>query len=99
MHDCAGSEFKSPMPEHLLPDPGPSPDDALDQIEIAAQLRLLLRSHVCPETRVMLAYVRGIGALAEAAEDHLARLHEIARTRLRGLAEGLKRLGRMGDPA
>ncbi|MGD1030062.1 MAG: hypothetical protein ABSA05_02885 [Opitutaceae bacterium] len=99
MHDCAGSEFKSPTPEHLLPDPGPSPDDALDQIEIAAQLRSLLRSHVCPETRVMLAYVRGIGALAEAAEDHLARLHEIARTRLRRLAEGLRRLGPMGDPA
>jgi hypothetical protein len=99
MNDRAGSEHKSPVPEHLLRDPGPNPDDALDQDEIAAQLRSLFRTHVCPETRLMLAYLRGIGALSEAAEDHLARLHEIARTRLRKLAEGLRRFGRLGDPA
>jgi DNA-directed RNA polymerase sigma subunit (sigma70/sigma32) len=93
MHDRAGSEFKSPIPEHLLHDPSPNPDEALDQDEIATQLRALLRTHVCPETRVMLAYTRGIGALSEAAEDHLAHLHKIARTRLRKLAEGLRRLG------
>jgi hypothetical protein len=97
MHECAGSEAASPAIEHLLQDPGPEPDDALDQDETAAQVRALFRTHVCPETRVMLAYLRGIGALQEAAEDHLARLHETARTRLHKLAEGIRRMGRLAD--
>jgi len=99
MHDCTGSESGSATMENLLRDPGPEPDDALEQDETAAQLRTLLRTHVCPETRVMLAHLRGIGELSEAAEDHLARLRGIARTRLRKLADGIRRLGRLGDPA
>jgi DNA-directed RNA polymerase specialized sigma subunit len=90
MHDCAGSEHGSCTFEHLLLDPGPEPYDALDQRETAAQLKSLLRAHVCPETRIMLAYVRGIGALSEAAQDHLDQLRESARTRLGKLAEGLR---------
>jgi hypothetical protein len=95
MHERADSESASPAIEHLLQDPGPEPDDALDQDETAAQLRSLFRTHVSPETRVMLAYLRGVGALPEAAGDHLARLHEIARTRLRRLAEGVRRAERL----
>jgi len=97
MHECADSEFAPPAIERLLQDPGPEPDDALDQDETAARLKTLFRTHVCPETRVMLAYLRGIGTLSEAAEDHLARLHEIARTRSHKLAEGIRRMGRLAD--
>ena len=99
MHNCASSEYGSTAVEHLLRDPGPDPDDALDEHETAAQLRQLLRAHVRPETRVMLAYLHGIGALSEAAGDHLASLREIARTRLRKLTEGLMRPGGLGRPA
>ncbi len=78
----AGGGPDSPTVEHLLCDPAPDPVSILDEREIGECQRALLRRCASPATRVMLAYTRGIGGLAEAAEDYLAEMGETARQRL-----------------
>jgi DNA-directed RNA polymerase specialized sigma subunit len=91
LYDGAETSFASDHPALLLCDPAPEPAEALDEREIAAQLRLLLKKHVGAEARVMLAYSRGVGSLSEAAEDHLAHLAKSASAHLRQLSEGIRR--------
>lgn len=79
-----------------LCDPGPKPDCVAEEADVAAQLETLLRSRVAPATRVMLAYTRCLGSLADAAEDYLEELHLLARERLRSrplASEGLSPSG------
>lgn len=64
--------------EDFLNDPAPAPAAALEEAEIGDTLRALYRTRAAPAVRVMLAYTRGIGCLAEAAEDYLADLQEAA---------------------
>jgi DNA-directed RNA polymerase specialized sigma subunit len=64
--------------EDFLNDPSPPPATALEEAEINHSLRDLYRTRAAPAVRVMLAYTRGIGCLAEAAEDYLADLQETA---------------------
>jgi DNA-directed RNA polymerase specialized sigma subunit len=77
-----------------LCDPGPSPDLLVEEAEIAAGLQAILRSRTDPETRVILAYARSVGNLAEAVEEHLAALHSKIRTRLRAASRGSERADR-----
>jgi len=78
-----GPESESFTLEHTLRDPGPEPPALLDDGELAGQLRHLLRTHVSPAARVVLAYTGAIGSLADAAEDYLAHLHQQNAERLR----------------
>jgi hypothetical protein len=68
--------------EHFLCDPAPGPATALEEAEVAGQLVSLLRACAPPAVRVMLAYVRSIGSLADAAGDYLADLHGLALDRV-----------------
>lgn len=83
LHAPVGGEPDAVPLEQLLHDPAPEPDAVLEQAEIAAHLGGMLRSRLSPETRVILAYSKSIGTLAEAAEDYLAQQHQQARERLR----------------
>ncbi len=76
------SESDRAARDYRLCDPAPEPDAHLEEVEIAARLHSLLRAQAEPATRVMLAYARCVGTLAEAAEDYLLSLHELARARL-----------------
>jgi DNA-directed RNA polymerase specialized sigma subunit len=78
-----GVESESFTLEHTLRDPGPQPSDLLDYGELAGQLHTLLRAHLSPEARVVLAYTGGLGSLADAAEDYLAHLQQRGGERLR----------------
>jgi len=69
--------------EYFLCDPAPSPDAVLEDSETASQLRSLLRSSAHPATGVMLAYSRSVGALADAAEEYLKSLQDLALERIR----------------
>jgi DNA-directed RNA polymerase specialized sigma subunit len=65
-----------PVPgERCLRDPGPGPDATLEEAEAASHLEAILRETAPPSTRVMLAYMRRLGSLPEAAADYLAGLH------------------------
>ena len=68
--------------DHCLCDPAPGPVAALEEAEIAGQLVSLLRASAPPAIRVMLAYLRNVGSLADAAGDYLAHLHETAMERI-----------------
>ena len=78
-----GPDSESFTLEHTLRDPGPEPAALLDDGELAGQLRALLRTHLSPAARVVLAYTGAIGSLADAAEDYLAHLHQQGGERLR----------------
>ena len=84
LHGAEGPGAEPPAMELRLCDPAPEPDDHMEQAEIAARLHAMLRAHAGPATRVMLAFSHGIGGLAEAAEDYLAFLEEMALERLAG---------------
>jgi DNA-directed RNA polymerase specialized sigma subunit len=84
LHGSSSASPEAPAMELRLCDPAPEPADLLEQAEIADRLRLLLRAQAGPAARLMLAYVHGVGPLADAAEDYLASLQEIARARLAG---------------
>jgi DNA-directed RNA polymerase sigma subunit (sigma70/sigma32) len=79
-----GSEPGSGTIEQLLCDPAPASGAVMDQSETLERFGELLRASVNPATRVMLAYVHGIGPLTEAAEDYLAQLHHMAVKQLHG---------------
>ncbi len=85
----AGPE--APAMELRLCDPAPEPADLLEQAEIAERLRDLLHAQAGPAARLMLAYVHGVGPLADAAEDYLASLQDLARTRLAASGDVLRR--------
>jgi hypothetical protein len=68
--------------EHYLCDPEPGPAMALEEAEVAVQLTSLLRASAPPAIRVMLAYGRSVGSLADAAVDYLTQLHELAMDRI-----------------
>lgn len=72
--------------EHFLCDPAPGPAAVLEEAEIAGQLISLLRATAPPAIRVMLAYARSVGSLADAAGDYLTHLHELAMDRIRPLS-------------
>jgi hypothetical protein len=78
-----GAEGEGFTLEHTLRDPAPEPAALLDDGDLAAQFRALLRAHVTPAARVILAYTGAIGSLAEAAEDYLAHQAERGQERLR----------------
>jgi hypothetical protein len=81
LHGLDGGDGASPdttVIEDFLNDPAPAPAAALEEAEIGDTLRALYRTRAAPAVRVMLAYTRGIGCLAEAAEDYLADLQESA---------------------
>jgi DNA-directed RNA polymerase specialized sigma subunit len=84
LHGSGTAGPEAPAMELRLCDPAPEPADRLEQAEIADRLRLLLRAQAGPAARLMLAYVHGVGPLADAAEDYLASLQDLARTRLAG---------------
>ncbi len=52
-------------------DPAHAPDAALEESEAAASLEEFYRARTESSTRLMLAYARGVGDLAEAAADYL----------------------------
>jgi hypothetical protein len=79
-----GSEPGSGTIEQLLCDPAPVSGAALDQTETLERFGELLRACIGPATRVMLAYAHGIGPLAEAAEDYLVQLEQMAVKQLQG---------------
>ena len=82
-----GSEPGSGTIEQLLCDPAPvsGAGRRLDQTETLERFGIeLLRACIGPATRVMLAYAHGIGPLAEAAEDYLAQLQQMAVKQLQG---------------
>jgi hypothetical protein len=79
----ANDRQEAPEFEFFLCDPAPSPDAVLEDAETATHLRTLLRTSAQPETGVMLAYARCVGALAEAAEDYLSSLEDLALNRIR----------------
>jgi DNA-directed RNA polymerase specialized sigma subunit len=83
LHSPAGDRAESPDVEYFLCDPAPSPDAVLEDSETASQLRSLLRSSAHPATGVMLAYSRSVGALADAAEEYLKSLQDLALERIR----------------
>ncbi len=78
---------------HHLCDPGPGPAGALEEAEIAGQLTALLRANVAPATRVMLATMRNVGSLSEAARDYLDQVHDRIMERIRPMD-----LPRFSDP-
>jgi hypothetical protein len=82
LHAPAGPEPQAVAMEHCLCDPAPAPAAILEGNETADRLRLILHHHATPATRVMLAYARSVGALADAAEEYLAGLQETALARL-----------------
>jgi hypothetical protein len=83
--------------ELVLCDPAPEPAAEIERAEIAERLRRLVAAQAAPDTRLMLAYAHGVGILADAAEDCLAALHELARARLAGSApEGVKAISSRG---
>jgi len=84
LHGPGSADPEAPIMELRLCDPAPEPDDRLEQAEIADRLLLLLHAQAGPATRLMLAYSHGVGALADAAEDYLASLQELALARLAG---------------
>ena len=73
----------APMLEHFLCDPAPDPASALEEAETARFVATVLRDAAPPSTRLMLAYSRSVGSLADAAEDYLQHLHELALERVR----------------
>jgi len=79
----ANDREEAPGFEFFLCDPAPTPDTVLEDAETASHLRALLRTSAEPETGVMLAYARSVGALAEAAEDYLSSLHNLTLDRIR----------------
>jgi DNA-directed RNA polymerase specialized sigma subunit len=82
LHAPSGPEPDAMAMENCLCDPAPEPDAVLEEAEITDRLGGLLQTHAEPATRVMLAYTRSIGCLAEATEDYLAELHEVILDRL-----------------
>jgi hypothetical protein len=84
LHGPEGAGPEAPAMELRLCDPAPEPDDLLEQGEIAARLRHLLRGQASPAIRLMLAYLHAVGSLADAAEEHLAHLEDLGRARLAG---------------
>ncbi len=68
--------------EQMLGDPCPGPAEALDEADALRGLNAMVRAGAAPATRIMLAYTRGLGLLAEAAQDYLAELHGQVRARL-----------------
>jgi len=84
LHGSANAGSEAPAMELRLCDPAPEPADLLEQAEIAEHLRELLHAQAGPAARLMLAYVHGVGPLADAAEDYLASLQDLARSRLAG---------------
>jgi len=82
----AGYGEDAPTLEHFIRDPAPDPAAAMEESETAGLIGSLVRAHAAPATRVMLAYVRSVGSLADAAEDYLNHLHEQALERIRPLA-------------
>jgi hypothetical protein len=87
------------FPESCLCDPGPGPAGTLEEAEIAAQLTALLRRSAPPATRVMLAYLRRVGSLPDAAEDYLAGLHQLVAERVGPLARFLPTTSRAFETA
>lgn len=73
--------------EFLLADPAPAPGTELEDEEVAARIDSWLRRCFPPATRVMLAYSHDLGRLPQAAEEYLTHLREIARERLRFVAD------------
>lgn len=71
----------------LLNEPAPDAWGEAEEDELRLRVRLWLKRSVPPATRLMLAAVHSIGPLPEAAGDYLEHLCEIARDRLRDLAE------------
>jgi DNA-directed RNA polymerase specialized sigma subunit len=71
--------------DNTLCDPAPGPAAALEEAEIAGQIAALLRSNVEPATRVMLATMRNVGSLGEAARDYLDQVHDRVMDRIRPL--------------
>lgn len=72
----------SPL-ENCLRDPAPPPHQAAERAEIGERLQALLRARTAPATRVMLAYLYGLGSLPSHAQDFLQDLE----------AQALRRLG------
>lgn len=71
--DEHGGEKKGDFDE-LLAASAPEPDEVVEDVEIAAYLRDVLRKQLDPARRVMLSYVETIGSLTDAAADYLADL-------------------------
>jgi DNA-directed RNA polymerase specialized sigma subunit len=91
LHGPEGAAGEAPAMELVLCDPAPEPAAEIERAEIAERLRLLVAAHAAPDARLMLAYAHGVGVLADAAEDYLAALLDLARARLAGAAsEGVK---------
>ena len=84
-----GYREDAPTLEHFLCDPGPDPATALEESETASLITSLIRTNAPPATRLMLAYVRRVGSLADAAEDYLNHLHEQTLERVRPLSQSL----------
>lgn len=60
--------------DNLIAAPAPGPDHELENTEIGAYARELMRKTVPPYQRVMLSYARRIGSLVDAVEDYLGDL-------------------------
>jgi DNA-directed RNA polymerase specialized sigma subunit len=73
--------------EGRLCDPAPLPGSGFEQDDVASRIHEWLRRSFPPATRVMLAYVHDLGPLPAAAADYLDHLREIARERLRFVAD------------
>jgi DNA-directed RNA polymerase sigma subunit (sigma70/sigma32) len=73
--------------DYLLCDPAPAPGAELEGEDLATRINGWLKRSFPPATRVMLAYAHEIGPLPEAAAEYLDHLREIARERLRFVAE------------
>jgi DNA-directed RNA polymerase specialized sigma subunit len=97
LHGSASAEPEAPAMELRLCDPAPEPADLLEQAEIAERLRELLHAQAGPAARLMLAYVHGVGPLADAAEDYLASLQDLARSRLSASGDSLQRAASGGS--
>ena len=93
LEGLAVQESRAKSPDNMLCDPGPGPVAALEEAEIAGQITALLRSNVAPATRVMLASMRSVGSLSEAARDYLDDVHDRVMERIRPLD-----LPRFSDP-
>ncbi len=86
LHSPEGAPGEAPAMELILCDPSPEPAAEIERAEIAERLRRLVAAQAGPDTRLMLAYAHGVGALADAAEDYLAALCDLALARLEGAA-------------
>jgi len=73
--------------EFMLADPAPAPGTEYEDQDVAARIDGWLKRSFPPATRVMLAYAHDLGRLPEAAQEYLTHLREIARERLRFVAE------------